>query len=371
MHHQDSNYDSLRLDTGFEVPPGAVAKVSIIDSTLRIYGLPPTDLVGPKIPGFDAFPLVPAWSFLVESSTGEKAIFDLAVPPNYNESFSPALLERVLGFGWDIHVEKHVADILRENGEDLESIGSVIWSHSHWDHIGDPTTFPHTTNLVVGPGFSKAVLPGYPINPESLVSEAYFENRTLIEVDFDKTPLRIGQFPALDFFNDGSFYLLSTPGHDTGHISALARTTTNPDTYILMGGDIAHHGAELRPSSDLPIPSNLTGLYPCPSSLEECPGPEDFAKLTASLGRNPAGPALEPAIFVNYTEAVGSIQKAQGLDARDDVWVVWAHDADIAGRVNFYPKRVNDWKAKGWKKQGEWLFLGDLARGAAKFECER
>jgi hypothetical protein len=162
-------------DHPFEIPSGAIAKVSIIDSTLRINGLPPLDLVQPKIPGFDAFRTIPSWSFLVESSKGEKALFDLGVPPNFNESFSPALVDLILGFGWDIHVEKHIVDILREHGENPASIGSIIWSHSHWDHIGDPSTFPPSTNLVVGPGFSEAALPGYPTNPKSLVRDAYFE----------------------------------------------------------------------------------------------------------------------------------------------------------------------------------------------------
>ncbi|KAK0616825.1 hypothetical protein B0T14DRAFT_568400 [Immersiella caudata] len=121
-----------------------------------------------------------------------------------NESFWPALLDLILGFGWDVHVETQIVDILREHG--------------------------------------------YPTNPTP-------SNRTLIELNFTPPPpppLQIGQFSALDFFSDGSFYLPSTPGHATGHISALARTTSNPDTPI--GGDLAHDGAEMRPSAYLPIP---------------------------------------------------------------------------------------------------------------------
>ena len=44
-------------------------------------------------------------------------------------------------------------------------------SHWHWDHIGDPSTFPPKTDLVVGPGFKKAMLPGAPANLESPIQE--------------------------------------------------------------------------------------------------------------------------------------------------------------------------------------------------------
>ena len=159
----------------FDIPQGAAAKISIIDSTLRVNKLPAKDLVLPQVTGFDFFPTTPAWSFFVESSTGERAIFDLGVPPNFTESFSPALVERIRSFGWDVSVEKHVVDVLREHGVDPKTVGSIIWSHSHWDHIGDPSTFPSSTDLVVGPGFKENMLPAYPTDPRSLVKESYFE----------------------------------------------------------------------------------------------------------------------------------------------------------------------------------------------------
>lgn len=45
-------------------------------------------------------------------------------------------------------------------------------SHWHWDHIGDPSTFPPTTDLIVGAGFKEAMLPGAPANPESPILES-------------------------------------------------------------------------------------------------------------------------------------------------------------------------------------------------------
>lgn len=59
---------------------------------------------------------------------------------------------------------------------------SLLWheiltfrdSHWHFDHIGDMSTFPSSTKIIVGPGFKENSLPGYPANPKS----------TLLETDY-------------------------------------------------------------------------------------------------------------------------------------------------------------------------------------------
>ena len=51
----------------------------------------------------------------------------------------------------------------------------IFHSHWHFDHIGDITTFPGSTEVVVGPGFKDAFLPGYPAKPDSPVREKDFE----------------------------------------------------------------------------------------------------------------------------------------------------------------------------------------------------
>lgn len=113
-----------------------------------------------------------------------------------------------------VDVEKDVADQLTEANVPLESINSIIWSHHHLDHIGDPSLFPKSTSLIVGPGFKtdKTTFPGYPTNPDALVGESAFEGRELVELDFS-SGLDIGGFPSIDYFDDGSFYLLKSPGH--------------------------------------------------------------------------------------------------------------------------------------------------------------
>ncbi|KAM0450631.1 hypothetical protein ACHAPV_010415 [Trichoderma viride] len=72
-----------------------------------------------------------------------------------------------------LDVKANVADIIREHGLNPDRIESVVWSHWHFDHVGDVTTFPASTELVVGPGFTKAYFPGYPTHPDSHILESY------------------------------------------------------------------------------------------------------------------------------------------------------------------------------------------------------
>ncbi|PBK85205.1 hypothetical protein ARMGADRAFT_1036500 [Armillaria gallica] len=89
--------------------------------------------------------------------------------------------------------------------------------------------------LVVGPGMD---LRTYPEHEDMHLIET---DTTLVyllvilrvtELSFSNTMLHIVDLPALDYFGDGSFYVLDTPGHHPGHISSLARVT--PTTFILL-----------------------------------------------------------------------------------------------------------------------------------------
>lgn len=165
---------------------------------------------------------------------------------------SPFAVERIKKNGWSVTIEKNVSEILTENDFPLDKINAIVWSHHHWDHQGRPALFPKSTELVVGPGFKKQYTPGWPTGHDSALREDDWEGRSFREVDVEKEgkQLKIGRFWAYDYFGDGSFYLLDTPGHTVGHLCALARTTSGPDSFLLLGGDACH-----RESSALSTPS--------------------------------------------------------------------------------------------------------------------
>ncbi|KIX03814.1 uncharacterized protein Z518_07367 [Rhinocladiella mackenziei CBS 650.93] len=348
----------------FQVPAGATAQVSIIDSTTKINKIRAEYLMGPAMSGLEYMPEIPTWSFLVESATGRKALYDLGVPPNWKE-FAPTVVETLHKRGWEIEAEIHVVDILKENRVDPTDINAIVWSHWHWDHLGDPSTFPPNTELVVGPGFKEAFFPGWPAKPDSPVRESDFIGRSVREVEFGQDSIQIGQFKAIDFFGDGSFYLLDTPGHAIGHLGGLARTTSNPDTFMFFGGDLCHHGGEIRPSPYLPLPKQIDLHFPGLSRMS-CPG-ADLEALQTSRARKIDEPFFDPAMGLSIEEAIRTIKKTQEADGDDDVLFIYAHDSSVRRVADLFPLKANDWKAKGWREKMLWDFLNDFREAMSRY----
>lgn len=340
--------------------------VRLLNSTAYGKGNPQI-VLDPHIEGHDVFTF-PCFSFLITNSKGDKVLFDLGIRKDY-ENMAPVVASRCSGENplFQVKVEKNISEILDEDSAKLgfssKDIHAVIYSHHHWDHIGDIKTFPSSTDLVVGPGFQGQYLPGYPTNPDSPLLDADFKGRNVREIDESSFSLKIGRCPAFDYFGDGSFYLLSTPGHTVGHICGLARTT--PDTFVFMGGDCCHHGGEFRPTEFLPLPKSI----PPPATRKgvgACPGAYFQEQV------HPFKSATRPFYDVaqgfshDHDEAVRSIGKLQDFDANDDVLTIIAHDSTLLDNLDFYPKKLNDWKAKDHKKQVLWSFCGDFKVDEAK-----
>lgn len=112
-------------NVSFTGPAGAVANVSIIDSGFRLSGLATNLLFTPSVEHFDKLPGVGSWSFLVESSTGRKVLFDLGGPADIDQ-FPPRVADAVKQADAKVEAVKSVADVLVENGIELTQIKSVI-----------------------------------------------------------------------------------------------------------------------------------------------------------------------------------------------------------------------------------------------------
>ncbi|KAL3463562.1 beta-lactamase-like protein [Aspergillus heterothallicus] len=348
----------MAQDRLFQVPAGETVTVRLINPV----NFGPSHLIRfmtPQVPGLETFARNPAFSFLIEHSSGRKLLFDLGIRKDW-QNYAPKIAEYIPTTGYKIEVTHNVAEMLAEHGIQPKEIEAVIWSHWHWDHIGDPSTFPSSTDLIVGPGFKDAMLPGYPGNPDSPIRESDYANRTLREIPFDAQSLHIGQFPAHDYFGDGSFYLLDSPGHAIGHLCGLARTTTNPDTFVLLGGDIAHFTGIFRPSKHLPLPDAITPhpvLPHCETAF--CPG-SAWEELQASRGRSKTDTLFEPTFGHDVPLAIETIAKLQEVDCDEDVFVIIAHDFAVRDGVEHFPAALNEWKEKGWGTKLRWAFLREL-----------
>ncbi|KAJ9646666.1 hypothetical protein H2204_000358 [Knufia peltigerae] len=171
-----------------------------------------------------------------------------------------------------------------------------------------------------------------------------------------------------------------TPGHCTGHMCGLARTSPDPNsTFILMGGDIAHFSGDIRPQPEIPVPEfipedvlDVDPTYfpvPCPGSLftDHNPLIEHF------------GDAQDPRITPFYNVSTGplssyanpklaqqSVDRLKNFDVSEDVLVCLAHDGSLLEKLpvfNTSPELdLNTWKNSGWKQKAHWGWLNELPR---------
>ncbi|KAG8631491.1 hypothetical protein KVT40_000631 [Elsinoe batatas] len=324
----------------------AIVKVSCIDSTTSLK-LPMAPFLQPNIKGKE-FLTGPAFAFLIRHSSGKQILFDLGTRKDW-QNLPTLIVDRITSGGWTVTVDKNISTILTEHSIPVSTgaIDAVIWSHHHWDHVGDMSTFPKSTSLVVGPGFQAEHLPGFPDRPDAAVMAEDFGGRTVAASGRTTT------------FGDGSFYLVDTPGHSVGHICGLARTTGgDKSTFVFMGGDACHHGGEFRPSQYLPLPEELEPS-PVPT-LRVCPG-----SLLTAFHRS--GKATEPYYEVtpmfahDLGECNWTIDGVEEFDAQGNVLVLIAHDDRLEGEVEMFPRGMNDWCEKGVKERVKWRFLRDFA----------
>lgn len=351
---------------GVSIPDSpSTVDVSIIDTTS--YGSVNTSLVfDPHFPGHETFKF-PSYAFLItHPHLNKHVLFDLGITKDWARFLPPTSTQFIIEH-MPFTAKRDVQEIIDEDpgrlGVKTSDITSVIWSHHHFDHRGDITSFPSSTELVLGPGFQNAFAPYYPANPTSTINERELQGRPVRELAGSDFTLRVGRFPAHDFFGDGSLYILNAPGHTVGHICALARLTSGPrPTFAFLGGDCAHHPGIFRPSPYLPLPCHLPPLTDSPPSDELL-----MHSLRNSI-KSPAEPFFKANIGVNVDQptAEESVSAMQEFDAHEDVLVCVAHDASLLDcGIEFYPGKLNGWKElekKGRvrKDRVTWSFCWDF-----------
>ncbi|KIN08046.1 hypothetical protein OIDMADRAFT_37341 [Oidiodendron maius Zn] len=234
----------------------------------------------------------------------KKILFGLGFTRAWKEKQPPVILGQIEFAKPTVRVEKDIAEQLTEANIPLESINSIIWSHHHIGHTGDPFLFPKSVRLVVGPGFKSdnTLFPGYPKNPNAVTVDDAFEGHWVIL--------------SPDFFSDGRFYLLAAPGHTHDHICGFARTSK--DEFFFLGGDIAHHACEFRLTTYLPLPAEIN---PSPFDLPTC------------------------------------VDKMECFGASLHVFVIIAHIASVLGVLPLFPRTITTWDRTDEKIISRWRFL--------------
>lgn len=325
--------------------------------------------IQPIVPGFEILNLT-SITFLVEHPTlHKKVLFDCGMRKDF-ENLSPRIKERLNLNVKGLKIEKDVHEIVQEAGIDLEELDATIWSHWHFDHHGAPEKYASKTEIAVGPGFKDNFMPGYPTIPGAVFLDANFESRPVCEISFSNE-FKIGNFRAHDYFSDGSFYLLDTPGHAIGHICGLARTT--PNTFVFLGGDICHFGGSFRPTSTTPLPDPVPNSHldqqlphPCPCSIftdSHPAGPKSSASQTTPFFEVTS---FAQSAYLDREQAAKSIKELQRFDEHPDVLVCIAHDPTLIKVLPFLndqpDKDLNNWQQESLKEKAQWGWLNELPR---------
>jgi glyoxylase-like metal-dependent hydrolase (beta-lactamase superfamily II) len=230
-----------------------------------------------------------------------------------------------------------------------KDIDFVILSHVHWDHVGTPSDFASAT-FVVGSGTLDLLNNGAgPLYPAELFHHDELPASRTVELppapsrgsdssDYDVGPnvpvhtptpastqaklpgsadkwswQPLAGFPrTLDFFGDGSVYVIDSPGHLYGHVNLLVRI--GEKKYVYLGGDCCH---------DTRILSGEKGI----AEYDDGRGGLRSVHVDTCVARN---------TLADIERGVG------GLRREAEVEVVLAHDAGWRerNRHGFWPGRL-------------------------------
>ncbi|KDQ62401.1 hypothetical protein JAAARDRAFT_30309 [Jaapia argillacea MUCL 33604] len=203
----------------------------------------PCHLVITDVPKDEVNP-APIIAFILHhSKTNANFLVDLGIRRDL-ESYPPAVREHIRDAPVPVRISQDVVQSLEKGGLLPSQITDICLTHVHWDHVGDPNPFTNATFLV-GEESRSLFDPGYPADPKSAFAA------DLLPLDRTKflskeTWAPLGPFPhALDFFGDGSLYIVDAPGHLPGHVNILARTSSDGG-WIYLAGDSAHDWRLLR-----------------------------------------------------------------------------------------------------------------------------
>lgn len=265
--------------------PDEKAIISLHALSSGHFTLPEWQFVHPV--SFEARKTVPSLAFLVQhhnSNTGitTRLLFDLGLR-RHVERYAPRIQEHIKS-RQPITTFPDVVASLARGGLTPDDIDYVLYSHVHWDHVGEPRDFPLSTFLV-GSGSlalfngTSSALPG---------KHSFFEqdllpaSRTIELSDPFKSPMNTCPSPSasssqvkldaewkpfkhlpqtLDMFGDGSVLIVNAPGHLPGHVNLLLRVSQTHLVYL--GGDACHDRRLLTGEKEISEWNDDTGRRCC------------------------------------------------------------------------------------------------------------
>lgn len=287
---------------------------------------------------------VPSLAFLVQHyDPGENGItrilFDLGLRRDIERYAEP--IQRHIATRQPLTSDPDVVRSLRAGGLGPDDIDYVIYSHVHWDHVGEPRDF-HWSKFIVGHGAldvlagrSRSLRGGHSFFESDLLEPSRTielpdpagkrEVQGVADMEFTgewKPPItdnlkgpwtRLDNLPAvLDVFNDGSLFIVDAPGHLPGHINLLARTLKDDGNvgWVYLAGDACHDRRIIRGEKSIGEWLDAQGEVCC--------------------------------MHADRAQAEQTIERIRELE-REGVEVILAHDVEWAGNASNAKRFFGAW----------------------------
>ncbi|KAF2707701.1 Metallo-hydrolase/oxidoreductase [Pleomassaria siparia CBS 279.74] len=179
------------------------------------------------------------WAFYI-FHRGRHILWDLGLDGDrscYTPWVNQYMLEQVNHVG----PRSSIVHQLSERGVLASQVDTVLFSHAHWDHSRPiHNEFPNAT-AYFGPGTKEGCSPGHMADPSVQWDGRYFDPERATERwgELHGPWVSFGPFEkALDYFGDGSFWIMQAPGHMAGNLCAAAKIAGG--NWVLLGSDCCH-----------------------------------------------------------------------------------------------------------------------------------
>ncbi|PHH69999.1 hypothetical protein CDD82_7395 [Ophiocordyceps australis] len=210
-----------------------------------------------------------SWRHLIIHKPSNTVLwFDLGIS-NHLTDYPPATQQLQHFFNTEA-APNSILDDAKSVGVDPNHVNYIIASHGHWDHIFPVASYFPKAKFICGPGALKFAEKTWPDYPDSTFDGRIW-NPAKSELPIQELPdpktapgkwQRIGLFEhGHDFFGDGSFWIINSPGHCPGNLSILLRTKDKhgKTRWIILAGDCMH-SYDLLYSPEAPFGRNLPFL---------------------------------------------------------------------------------------------------------------
>ncbi|RAR06491.1 glycoside hydrolase family 3 protein [Stemphylium lycopersici] len=177
------------------------------------------------------------WAFYI-ARKGRKVLWDLGLDDD-RSCYTPWVNKFMLDYVNHVGPRQTIVQQLSDRGVAAEDVDTVLFSHAHFDHSRPISNVFPNAKAYFGPGTRAACEPGHMKNPDLQWDGRFFDPDNATEdwgeLNGDWKPF--GPFEkALDYFGDGSFWVLSAPGHMAGNLAAAARLQDGE--WVILGSDL-------------------------------------------------------------------------------------------------------------------------------------